>query len=278
MINNKKRPIYIWLIVIIMALLGLSFIYPFYYLFINSVKGMTEYYKTPFAWPSGEFDWNTYKTMLSNFKILKYFGHTLIVVLGTLIVVIPVSICTAFTFSKFKFRGSNFFYLLMVASMTIPAQVTAVPLYTIFGKLNLLNTYTGMIIANLSFMCGSTVMMSAFFKSIPNELLDAAKIDGCGYFQTIKNVVLPIGKPIIVVQVILTVNNIWNELFLSSIILQKSDVKTIMPALSDLIGQYIQQPTYSMAGMLLAAMPTLIVFILFQKQIVRGVLAGAVKG
>ena len=278
MINNKKRPVYIWIIVIIMALLGCSFIYPFYYLFINSVKGMTEYYKTPFAWPNGEFDWNTYKAMLSNFKILKYFGHTLIVVIGTLIIVIPVSICTAFTFSKFKFRGSNFFYLLMVASMTIPAQVTAVPLYTIFGKLNLLNTYTGMIIANLSFLCGSTVMMSSFFKSIPNELLDAAKIDGCGYFQTIKNVVLPIGKPIIVVQIILTINNIWNELFLSSIILQKSNVKTIMPALSELIGQYSQKPTYSMAGMLLASLPTLIVFILFQKQIVRGVLAGAVKG
>ena len=276
--KSKLTPGTIFLMAV-MAIIGFSFLYPFYYLFINSIKpSAVEYYKYPFSWPQGEMTLNTYRVMIENFKIFKYFGNTAIVVVGTLIIIMPISVCTAFTFAKYNFRGSNLIYMLMVAAMTVPAQVTAIPIYIAFGKMGLLNNYAGMILVNLGMVCSCVVMMTSFFRAIPNELLDSAKIDGCGYFRTVWNIVTPIGKPAITIQFILSVNVIWNNLFMSKIMLQKSEVKMIMPAIADLVGKYEGEPTYMFAGMLLAVLPTMLIYLIFQKQIVKGVLAGSVKG
>ena len=278
---KKKRllsPGTIVLFIIILAV-GATFLYPFYYLFVNSIKPTSlEFYKYPFSWPKDEMTLQTYKVMIENFKIFKYFGNTIVVLLGTLLLIMPIAVCTAFTFAKYRFRGSNFLYLMMVGAMTVPAQITAIPIYIAFGKLGLVNNFAGMIIVNLGMVCSSVVMMTSFFRAIPNHLLDSARLDGCGYFRTIWNIVVPIGKPAITIQLIMNVNVIWNNLFTSKILLQKADVKMIMPAIADLVGKYEGEPTYMMAGMLLAILPTLIIYLIFQKQIVNGVLAGSIKG
>ena len=277
--KKKKITIPTILLMVLMAVIGFTFLYPFYYLFINSIKpDSLEYYKFPFSWPQDEMTVKTYEVMIENFEIFKYFKNTLIVVIFSLGIVMPLAVCTAFTFAKYKFRGSNLIYLLMVAAMTVPAQVTAIPIYIAFGKIGLVNNYSGMIIVNLGMICSCVVMMTSFFRGIPNELLDSAQLDGCGYFRTIWNIVVPIGKPAIIIQFILSFNVIWNNLFMSKILLQKTDVKMIMPAIADLVGKYEGEPTYMFAGMLLAVLPTLLIYLVFQKQIVRGVLAGSVKG
>jgi len=277
--KKKKITLPTILLMLLMAAIGFTFLYPFYYLFINSIKAASlDFYKSPFSWPENGATLKTYQTMIKGFKIFKYFKSTVIVVVGTILLVTPLSICTAFTFAKYRFRGSNFWYLMMVAAMTVPAQITIIPIFIAFGKLGLVNNYSGMILLNMGMICSTVVMMTSYFRAIPNELLDSARVDGCGYFRTIWNIVMPIGKPAIAIQTILNVNVIWNNLFSSRIILQKSDVKMIMPAIADLVGKYEGEPTYMFAGMLLAGLPTILVYLIFQKQIVRGVLAGSVKG
>ena len=277
--KKKKITIPTILLMLLMAVIGFTFVYPFYYLFVNSIKATSlDFYKSPFSWPEHGATLKTYKTMIEGFKIFRYFGSTLIVLIGTIVLVTPLSVCTAFTFAKYRFRGSNFWYLMMVAAMTVPAQITIIPIFIAFGKLGLVNNYAGMIILNMGMICSTVVMMTSYFRGIPNELLDSAQLDGCGYFRTIWNIVMPIGKPAITIQTILNVNVIWNNLFSSRIILQKQNVKMIMPAIADLVGKYEGEPTYMFAGMLLAVLPTLLVYLVFQKQIVRGVLAGSVKG
>lgn len=277
--KKKKITIPTILLMLLMAVIAFTFVYPFYYLFINSIKATSlDFYKSPFSWPENGATLKTYQTMIEGFKIFRYFGSTLIVVIGTIVLITPLSICTAFTFAKYRFRGSNFWYLMMVAAMTVPAQITIIPIFIAFGKLGLVNNYSGMILLNMGMICSTVVMMTSYFRGIPNELLDSARLDGCGYFRTIWNIVVPIGKPAITIQTILNVNVIWNNLFSSRIILQKQNVKMIMPAIADLVGKYEGEPTYMFAGMLLAVLPTLLVYLVFQKQIVRGVLAGSVKG
>ena len=129
--------------------------------------------------------------MIEGFKIFRYFGSTLIVLIGTIVVVTPLSICTAFTFAKYRFRGSNFWYLMMVAAMTVPAQITIIPVFIAFGKLGLVNNYAGMIILNMGMICSTVVMMTSYFRGIPNELLDSAKLDGCGVLRVMTKVVIP---------------------------------------------------------------------------------------
>ena len=277
--KKKKITLPTIALMLLMAAIGFTFLYPFYYLFINSIKATSlDFYKAPFSWPEHGSTLKTYKTMIEGFKIFRYFKSTLIVLLGTIVLITPISICTAFTFAKYKFRGSNFWYLMMVAAMTVPAQITIIPVFIAFGKLGLVNNYAGMIVLNMGMICSTVVMMTSYFRAIPNELLDSARLDGCGYFRTILNIVVPIGKPAITIQTILNVNVIWNNLFASRIILQKQGVKMIMPAIADLVGKYEGEPTYMFAGMLLAVLPTLLVYLIFQRQIVRGVLAGSVKG
>ncbi len=265
------------LISIFMGLCSLTFIVPFYYMFSNAMKTKTEYYLNQFALPRS-WNWKAFSTMITNYKIFRYMYHSVIIVVLTVCTVIPISVCSSYTFAKYRFRGKNAIYLLMIACMTIPMQVIAIPIYIGFGKFNLVNTYAGMLLVNLGMMCGCVVMMSSFFQGIPNELLDEAKIDGCGFFASILHVVIPVGLPAILIEVILTVTNVWNDLFMPQVLLTKTNVKPIMVALTELTNKYQTEPTYMMAGLFMCSMPTLLVFLIFQKYIMRGVLLGAIKG
>lgn len=278
--NNTitKEKIIRILMSVIMGLGCISFIAPFLYMLFNALKTKTEYYLDPFSLPPNELHWESFEIMIKNFHLFKYMGHSALIVLLAVILVIPISVCVSYTFAKYKFRGSNFLYLLMIACMTIPPQVTVVPLFIMLGKAKLLNTFASIGLVNMGLMCGCTVMMTSFFRSIPNELLDAATIDGCGYFGTIWNVVVPVGKPVIVIQLILLITSTWNDLFYPQVLLQKNTVKTAMVAITELVGKYDQEPTYQMAALLLCAIPTLVIFMIFQKFIIKGALEGAVKG
>lgn len=273
-----KERIIRWIMSLIMGIGSISFIAPFIFMLSNALKTKTEYYLDPFSLPPNELHWESFQVMIKNFHLTRYMGHSAMIVIIAIITVIPISVCVSYTFAKFKFRGSNFLYLLMIASMTIPPQVTIVPLYIIFGKMKMLNTFGAIGLVNMGLMCGCTVMMTSFFRSIPNELLDAATIDGCGYFRTVWNVIIPVGKPVISIQLILLITSVWNDLFNPQVLLQKNEVKTAMVAISELYGKYDQEPTYQLAGLLICCIPTLVIYLLFQKYIIKGALEGAVKG
>ncbi len=274
---KKKTDVTKWLVSVFMGFCSLTFIVPFYYLFVNAMKGKTEYYLSQFALPK-TWKWQTFIIMIKNYKIFNYMRNSTIIVLITLCIVIPISVCSAYTFAKYRFSGSNAFYMMMIACMTIPPQVTAIPMYIGLGKMKLVSTYAGMALVNMGMMCGAIVMMTSFFRTIPDELLDEAKIDGCGYFSSVWHVIVPVGKPAISIETILLITNVWNDLFMPQIMMQKKAVKPIMVAITELTSKYSNEPTYIMAGLFMCSIPTLVVFLVFQKYIMKGVLVGAIKG
>ena len=273
-IKNQKLNI---LIFVILALLTLTYLYPVFYMGINSFKGSTEYFYDKFALPM-ELKWNNFKVMFSQFNILHYFSNSFIVAAGVVVFVTILSVLAGYGFSKLPFKGSETVYLIMILTMMVPAQVTVIPMYTLFAKLHLNNTFRGIILCYLATALPSAILLlTANFRGIPNELLESASIDGCNYFQKVKNIIIPLGKTAIILNAIFNFVWTWNDLFMPTILLQKNEVKTVMVALSTLVTRYAKEPTLQLTGLFLCAFPTLIVYCFCQKYIVKGVAMGSLK-
>lgn len=265
-------------IFLFMALIGLSFLFPFFYLAINAVKSTTDYYLAPFALPSLPLVWENFTTMISQFKILTFFKNSgIIIILTQLIVVFP-AICASFTFAKFDFRGKGLLKVLLIASMTIPNQVMMIPMYVMLGRAGLMGGYWSVIIAYTGvYLPSNIVLMRSFFKGIPNELLECARLDGCGYLRSVQHIAIPVGMPVIIINFILNTIYMWNDLLIPMLFLQDERVKTVMVALASLQQRYSRQPTFQFAGLLLSVVPIVIIYVAFQKQIINGVLMGSTK-
>jgi raffinose/stachyose/melibiose transport system permease protein len=265
-------------IFVVQLTLGLTFLYPLYFMIINALKTRPGYYTDPFALPAAPLQWVNFGAMVSQFKILLLFRNTLIICAGTLVFLILLGVAASYAFAKLRFRWTAPVYLAVVATLFIPAQVTMIPMYVLFAKAELVNSYLGVILAYLAQFIPEVVMlMTANFRSIPNEMLEAAEIDGCRYPQTLWHVVLPTGRAAVFLTVIFYFIVMWNDLFIPMVLLQKMDMRTVTVALASLIARYTGDPPYQFAGLLLSAVPALLVYIGFQQYIVKGLTAGAIK-
>ncbi len=266
------------IIFLILLVLAISFLYPLFYMLLNSLKDLSSYYKNPFGLPSGTLQWSNFVTMISQFKILTLFKNSFIISFFTVLGLIAFGIPASYAFAKLPFKGSNGIYLAILATLFVPAQVTMIPMYVSFAKVGLINNYAGVIIAYWAAFLPETIMlMTANFKGIPNELIEAATIDGASFFSRLKNVVVPMGWPAISLSIIFFFINSWNDLFTPMIMLKSMDKRTVMVALSSLIGRYTGNPPFQYAGLLMSAIPALIVYVIFEKSIVKGMSMGAIK-
>lgn len=265
-------------IFLVLLVLAISFLYPLFYMLINSLKSLGGYYVNPFGLPNEQLQWSNFATMISQFKILKLFGNSFIISFFTVLGLVVMGTLASFSFAKVDFKGKDGLYLAILATLFVPAQVTMIPMYISFAKIDLVDNYLGVIIAYWAMFLPETIMlMTANFKSIPNELLEAATIDGCGYFGRIRNVVMPMGWPAISLSIIFFFICSWNDLFTPMVLLKSMDKRTVMVALSSLIGRYTGDPPFQYAGLLMSAIPALAVYAIFQKSIVKGMSMGAIK-
>ncbi len=265
-------------IFLVLLVLAISFLYPLFYMLINSLKSLSGYYINPFGLPNEQLQWSNFATMISQFKILKLFGNSFIISFFTVLGLVVMGTLASFSFAKVDFKGKDGIYLAILATLFVPAQVTMIPMYISFAKIDLVDNYLGVIIAYWAMFLPETIMlMTANFKSIPNELLEAATIDGCGYFGRIRNVVMPMGWPAISLSIIFFFICSWNDLFTPMVLLKSMDKRTVMVALSSLIGRYTGDPPFQYAGLLMSAIPALAVYAIFQKSIVKGMSMGAIK-
>ena len=258
--------------------IGLTFLYPLYYMLVNSLKNRPGYYTNPFNLPAAPLQFVNFTAMVSQFKILMLVLITLIICAATLVLLILLGVLASYSFSKLRFRWSQAVYLAIVITLFIPAQVTMIPMYVLFSRAGLNNTYWGVVLAYLAQFIPEVVMlMTANFRAIPNEIIEASEIDGCGYWQTVRNVIVPTGRAAIFLTVIFYFIVMWNDLFIPMILLQKMDMRTVMVALAGLIARYTGDPPYQFAGLLLSAVPALLVYVVFQQYIIKGMTAGAIK-
>ena len=266
------------LIFLILLVLSISNLYPFFYMFMNSIKSRTDYFVDPFSVWGLKLTWDNYITMISQFHILNLFKNSFIISFFTIIFLLSIGIVASYAFAKLNFKGKNIIFLLVISTMFIPVQATIIPMYMFFSKLHLVNTswsvifmYVGMFIPEV------ILLMTSGFRGIPDELIEAAKLDGAGYFDIIRYVIIPMGKPAIILSIIFYFIVTWNDLFTPMILLQSMDKRTVMVALAALLSRYSGDPTFQFAGLVLASIPAILVYAIFQRFIIKGISLGSTK-
>lgn len=274
-INQRLSGLLIFLILLV---LSISNLYPFFFMFLNSVKSRTDYFVNPFSVWGLDLTWDNYRTMISQFKILDLFGNSLVISFFTIVLLLGLGILASYAFAKIRFRGRDVLYLLIISTMFIPVQATIIPLYVLFSRLGMVNTSWSVIFVYVGMFIPEVILlMTSGFRGIPDELIEAAKLDGAGYFQVVRYVIVPMGMPSIILCVIFYFIVTWNDLFTPMILLQSMDRRTVMVALAALISRYSGDPTFQFAGLVLASIPAILVYAFFQRYIVKGISLGATK-
>lgn len=276
--KNKTSGIFA---TIFFTLISILFVSPILIVLMNSFKKKAFISLEPFKLPNEKsyVGFENYLTSITKYDFIKAVGWTVfITVLSVIVILVCCSMC-AWYITRVQSKITKLIYLLCVFSMVIPFQMV---MFTLSGTADTLglNTPWGLIIVYLGFGAGLAVFMfCGFVKSIPVEIEEAAMIDGCNPIRTFFSVVLPIMKPTYISVGILEAMWIWNDFLLPLLMVNSSnETKTLVLSAYTFVGQFNTQWHYAMAAMVLAVLPSIIIFIFLQKYIVEGVVAGAVKG
>jgi raffinose/stachyose/melibiose transport system permease protein len=277
-----------WILEITGVLLFLAVLFPFFIVVVSSAKSPFEITQSPLGLPE---DWsNLYKNVFNiwtdqNIRYQSSFVASLAITAGSLILLTVLSSQAAWVLVRTKTKLSNFIFVLFVAAMVIPFQIVMLPLVSWFRTIHvvtgvkLLREYAGMFLAYVGFGCSLSIFMyHGFIKGIPKELEEAAQIDGYSDFQTFYKIVFPILSPIHVTVMILNGIWIWNDYLLPLLILGKGGALMTVPlAVSTFAGAYVKQWNLIMTAILMAMIPVVAAFLLAQKYIVKGMVAGSIK-
>jgi multiple sugar transport system permease protein len=259
-----------------MGLLALSCLYPIFFAINNAFKTRNDYMLDRFGLAM--------QPTLDNFvqawtraHLDEYFLNSVITTVGAVILLMVVSSMAGFALASLRFPYRRFLFAVILSSLMIPVQVVLVPFMRTMLALNLVNTHVGLILSYTAFFLPFSVyMMTAFYSGLPRELIEAARIDGAKPLQVWWYVMVPLGMPALVTLGILNTLNCWNDILISLLVMQKH--RTLMVGISALKGQYSDQIPLFTAGIVIAAAPIVVLYILFQRRIVAGIAVGAVKG
>lgn len=218
-----------------------------------------------------------YRALFERLDLARHLGNSLFVSVVTTLLSILINGMAGYAFAKLRFAGREKLFRTLLAALVIPAQVGMLPLFLLLQKLGLVNTLAGVMIPGLASIFG-IFLVRQYALSIPDDLLDAARIDGAGEFHIFRTMVLPLLAPILVTLAAFTFLSMWNDFMWPLIILTDEAKYTLPVALAGLVGEHVQDTELMMAGSVLTITPVLIVFLFLQRAYVRGVLVGGVKG
>ena len=270
----KLAHFFIWALLI---LLSISIIVPFYWMVVTGFKNNAELYNNSFGLPEV---WQV-KNYVTAWKVGvgRFLGNSLLVTVSSTVLTMAISSACAFGLSRFQFKGREALFILVLAGLLLAPQVAVVPLYRILSAFGIYNTYLAMIIPYVAFRIPFTVfLVRAYLLDFPKDIEEAAIIDGCSTFGIFIKITLPVSKPVLASAALLAVMNFWNEFMMAMIFTSDNNIRTIPLGLSTLKGTLSTDWGSLIAGLVIAAIPVVLLFVVFQKQFVRGMTAGGVKG
>ncbi len=264
-------------VLVALAIISLTTIYPVLFMFLSSLRTRIEYVQSPIGVPTGIFLKN-YINMFISFRVLLHLKNSLLVNLAAMILTTGLGSLSAYAFAKSPFRGSRSLFLGVIAMMMVPAQVLLIPTYQIFSKLNLINHFVSLILMYTVLGLPYTIfLLKASFTAVPDEVLQAAKIDGASYLRVFTDIMLPMGKTAILTVTLLNFIWCWNELLLGLMYLSKEEMKTMSAAVATIVGRFTTNIPYLMTGLFLNLVPVIILYLIFQEHLVQGLTMGAIK-
>ncbi len=223
------------------------------------------------------FTWEQFENLFSRLNIGRNFLNSLILAVSITFISIFFNSMAGYAFAKYRFKGKKSLFNLLLSSMVIPAQVTMLPLFLMLKSVGLINTYLAIIIPGMANMFG-IFLIRQYALSIPDSLIEAARIDGATDFQIYRTVILPLCMPVLTTLAIFTFMMIWNDFLWPLIALTDKSMYTLPVALANLMGEHTKDPELMMAGSMITIIPVLIVFLALQKYYIRGIMMGSVKG
>ncbi|MFH0989685.1 MAG: carbohydrate ABC transporter permease [bacterium] len=265
------------LIVILLCLISILTLTPLLWMFTASIMpaGSTSTYP-PRLLPQ-QITWEHYLVLFTRLNLGKYLLNSILISLGVTLISLIVNSMAGYAFAKYRFAGRDKLFRFLLASMIVPGQVTMLPLFLMLNKLGFVNTYWGILIPGMASIFG-IFMIRQYALSIPDSLIEAARIDGAGDFQIYLTIVLPLFRPILATLGLFTFIGTWNDFLWPLIVMTDDSMYTMPVAIGNLIGEHVPDTELMMAGSVLTVLPILIVFAALQKFYIRGIMAGSVKG
>ncbi|HZS86199.1 MAG TPA: carbohydrate ABC transporter permease [Chloroflexota bacterium] len=262
---------------LILIALALVTIFPLLWMLSTSVKEPQDVFSGSLL--PATFNVSTYQQVWVTMDFVAHFANSAFVTALTVAIIVAVATVAGYAFARFSFPGRDVIFYIFLASMIIPGQVILIPMFIFLKQIGLLNSLVGL---SGSYLGGglpfAIFLLRAFFKTLPNELADAAKIDGCSELGVFLRIFLPLARPGLATVTIFQFVGTWNEFLFATTFISSPELKTLQSALYLVVGRYSTDWTLLSAALTMAIAPVVLVYLLLQRQFVKGLTAGAIKG
>ncbi len=266
---------------VLLIFTGAMFLFPLLWSLVSSVKPENDIVSYPPEWIPYNFTMENYTSVLEKYPYLSWGLNSIILTVSSTALVLVIASLAAYAFGRLQFRFKKVLFGLIVSMLLIPMQAYIVPLFFMMSTINLLNSYASIILvagANVT----SVFILTSFFKGIPNELEEAARIDGCNDFTIFGKIMLPLAKPALATVTILTFISNWNNFLWPLIAIRDNDLKPLPVGIAQFMGNAGSNAQFqygpSLAGACMAIIPTVIVFLFLQRYFVEGIASSGIKG
>jgi len=267
------RRIFIHLFLLVGIVITLA---PFVWMISTSFKSTESVFTYPPQWVPKHPTLEQYQKLFSEVNFLQFFMNSVIVALGITLFSLFLNSLGGYAFAKYRFPGREKIFALLLATMMVPGQITMIPVFLMLKSVGLINSYWGLIIPAGASAFG-IFLVRQFVTTIPNDLIESARIDGCSEFRIFWSIILPLCKPVLAALGIFTFMGSWNAFLWPLIVMIKENMYTLPVALANLSGQYATKFGLLMAGAVVVVAPVIIVFILAQRYVIKGVAVTGLK-
>lgn len=251
---------------------------PIFWVVMAALKDSVELNSNPFSLPKSITFANISEAWTVG-RMNDYFLNSVIVAVPRVFAILALSTLAGFAFGKLAFPGRDLLFYFILVGMMVPIQAMLIPLYYTMQNLGFINTYWALIIPSLGLsMPFAIFMMRAFFRDIPDDMMDSAKIDGCGDFKTFLYIMLPLIMPAVTSLIVFEFSASWNDFLLPLLFVYDDAYRTLPLGLMYFSGEYTTNQSLVAAGVTIAIVPIIVVFVIFQRKFIEGITAGSVKG
>jgi len=278
--EGKRRLVARFALHLVLLIYSAIVVYPMVWLLSASLKTSRELFEKPWELPAVP-QWQNFAKAWTEAGIGRCFVNSVFVTTVSMFFILLIGSMAAYALARFVFRGRGFIHSAFVSGMMFPVFLGIVPLFMLLRNLGMWNSYTGLITAYVAYSLSFTIfVLTGFFKQLPGELAEAGLIDGCGHFTVFWRVMMPLAKPGLIAAGIFNFFGIWNEYPLALVIISSNELRTLPLGIANLLMQQHYETDWGalFAGLVLVMLPTLIVYLFFQRQITEGLTAGALKG
>lgn len=273
----KRKGGFAKIIQALMFIAAFIVVFVFIYMIYNSLRSKSDVLSNTLGLPEG-FSLDNYIRLFVNDHFERYFLNSILILAGSLLLMVLLSSMVAYALGRYRFAGNKFLRLFFLLGLMFPAQLGIVPIFLMMKNVQLIDSYTSVILILGSGISMPVFMLTDTFQKLPGEIYEAAIIDGAGEWLTFRKIMLPLAKPVVFSVCVINAVNIWNQFFIPLIFIQSESKKTVPLIIVKYTKNLISTMDLALAASVMSTVPILIVFIVFSKKILEGFSAGGVKG